>query len=107
MVLDKHGESLKIGDKVFVVGDRVLANNSSEEYEGLHGEVLEIRTDPDKETENEGVDIYVCFDIPEDKDFIKEIESRFSELYRQPKTIDEIPLDLVVMAPEELDIIEE
>lgn len=106
MVLDKHGESLKIGDKVFAVGDRVLANDSSE-YEGLYGEVLEIRTDPDKDTENEGVDIHVCFEIPEDKDFIKKIEARFSELYREPKTIDDIPLDLVVMAPEELDIVEE
>lgn len=107
MVLDKHGESLKIDDKVFTVGGKVLANNSSE-YEGLSGEVLEIRTDPDKDTENEGVDIHVCFEVPEEnEDFIKTIESRFSELYRQPKTIDEIPLDLVVMAPEELDIVED
>ena len=34
------------------------------------------------------------------------IEKRFSELYGEPKTIDEIALDLVIMAPEELEIIE-
>lgn len=105
MILSKCGESLKIDDKVFTVGDRVLTNGSSE-YEGLYGEITEIKTDTDKDTENEGIDIYVCFDVPEDKEVVRVIEKRFSELYGEPKTIDEIALDLVIMAPEELEIIE-
>ena len=105
MILSKYGESLKIGDKVFTVGDRVLANDSFE-YEGLYGEITEIKTDTDKDTENEGVDIHVCFDVPEDEEMVRVIEKRFSELYGEPKTIDEIALDLVIMAPEELEIIE-
>ena len=105
MILSKYGESLKIGDKVFTVGDRVLANDSSD-YEGLYGEITEIKTDTDKDTENEGVDIHVCFDVPVDEEMVRVIEKRFSELYGKPKTIDEIALDLVIMAPEELEIIE-
>jgi hypothetical protein len=106
MILSKYGESLKIGDKVFTVGDRVLANDSSE-YEGLYGEIIEIKTDPDKDTDNEGVDIHVCFEVPEDKKLISEIEDKFSKLYGESKTIDEIALDLVIMTPDMIDVVEE
>lgn len=105
MILNKYGESLKIDDRVFTVGGRVFANESSE-YSGLYGKIVEIRTGADKETDNEGIDIYVSFEEPEDE-LIAELEARFSELYREPKTINEIALDLVIMSPEMLDIIEE
>lgn len=101
MILEKCGESLEIEGRVFTIGDRVLSVDDSE-YGKLYGTILEIRTDPDKDTENEDPDIYVCFDEPEDEELIKELEVRFSELYREPKTIDEIGIDLVIMAPEEL-----
>ena len=52
----------------------------------------------DKETDNEGKDIYVSFETPDDKEKIKIIEERFSKLYRQPMTIDNITLDLVIMS---------
>ena len=40
------------------------------EYEGLYGEITGIKTDTDKDTENEGVDIHVCFDVPEDEEMV-------------------------------------
>lgn len=106
MILERIGESLEIEGRVFTVGDRVLANKNSY-YEGLYGTILDIKTDPDKDTDNEGVDITVCFDVPEDEKLVKEIEERFSDLYGTPKTIDDIALDLVIMAPEQLEIIAE
>ena len=105
MILEKYGESLEIEGKVFSIGGRVRSVDDSD-YGKLYGTILEIRTDPDKDTENEGIDIYVCFDVPEDEEMVRVIEKRFSELYGEPKTIDEIALDLVIMAPEELEIIE-
>jgi len=104
MLLKNFGESLEIGGKVFTVGDRILANDVSD-YEGLYGKITEIKTDPDKDTDNEGIDIHVRFEIPENKEMIKKIEEKFSKLYGEPKTIDEIPLDLVIMAADELEII--
>lgn len=104
MIVNKYGESLKIDDRVFTIGNRVFANESSE-YSGLYGEVIEIRTGDDKDTDNEGIDVYVSFEVPEDEELIAELEDRFSELYGEPKTIDEIALDLVIMSPEMLDIV--
>lgn len=107
MILSRKGESLNIGGKIFTVGSRVKANSISEEYEGLYGEIVEIRTGEDRETENEGIDldIYVRFEIPEHPQDIEKIEKRFSE-YGEPKTIDEIALDLVIMGEDELEPVE-
>jgi len=82
------------------IGSRVIANENSP-YSGLVGVVV------DKETDNEGKDIYVSFETPYDKEKIKILEERFSKLYRQPMTIDNIALDLVIMSKDELIFIEE
>lgn len=105
MILEKIGESLEVDGKVFAVGSRVLSVDGSD-YGKLYGTIVEIRTDSDKDTENEGPDIYVCFDPPEDENTIAELEERFTELYGEPKTIGDIALDLVIMAPEELILVE-
>jgi len=82
------------------IGLKVIANENSP-YSGLVGVVV------DKETDNEGKDIYVSFETPYDKEKIKILEERFSKLYRQPMTIDNIALDLVIMSKDELIFIEE
>lgn len=61
MVLLKTGESLIINNRKFEVGSIVRANAKSI-YEGKIGEIIEIRTDNDKETDNYGPDIYVDFE---------------------------------------------
>ncbi len=100
MIYEKIGESIAADGITFAVGERVIATDS--DYVGLKGYITEIRTGADKETENEMDDIYCCFDIPEDKEEIKLLEEHFSDLFQEKKTIDEIPLDLVIMAPEEI-----
>ncbi len=83
------------------IGSRVIANKNSP-YSGLVGVVVDVRDNSNKETDNEGKDIYVSFETPYDKEKIKILEERFSKLYRQPMTIDNIALDLVIMSKDEL-----
>ena len=100
MIYVKNGEGIITEGVAFVVGQRIIATDS--DYVGLKGYITEIRTGADKETENETNDIYCCFDIPESKEEIKFLEEHFSDLFQEKKTIDDISLDLVIMAPEEL-----
>lgn len=104
MVLSEIGEFLIIEDKIYVVGTKVMGN-SNDDYDGLTGIITEIRTDDDKETDNEGVDIYVCFDEPTDPDLIAKTCKRFSELYQMEKTLETIVFDLVILDPDSIDYI--
>ena len=100
MICTRNGEGITTEGVTFAVGQRIIAIDS--DYAGLKGYITEIRTGADKETENETNDIYCCFDIPESKEEIKLLEEHFSDLFQEKKTIDDISLDLVIMAPEEL-----
>lgn len=102
MILDKKGESFAAEGKTFAVGSVIWANDKSD-YAGLFGIVTEIRDGGDKETENEGADIYCDFDIPHKAHMIAEIETRFSKLYQMPKQIGELPLGGAIMAPDMLE----
>lgn len=88
---------LNIGDWVIVA--------PSDEYGYLLGIVTAIDKlgTPEHETENHGDDVHVdfyAFDYPAER--IAEIEEDFSDLYGEPKTFDELPLDDVIMAPDSL-----
>lgn len=93
----RNGETIITDGKTFTVGERIIATDS--DYVGLKGYITEIRTGRDKETENETSDIYCCFDVPEGAEEIRLLESHFSELFHEKKTIDDLALDLVIMAP--------
>lgn len=100
MICTKKGEGIVTEGVSFSVGQRIIATDS--DYAGLKGYITEIRTGADKETENETNDIYCCFDIPESKEEINLLEEYFSDLFHEKKTIDDITLDLVIMAPDML-----
>lgn len=100
MVYTRNGESITVDGVSFAVGDRIIATDS--DYAGLKGCITEIRTGADKDTENETDDIYCCFDFPEIEEEIRLLEEHFSELFGEPKTRDDIALDLIIMAPDEL-----
>ena len=100
MVCTRNGESITADGVTFAVGDRIIATDS--DYAGLKGYITEIRTGADKDTENETDDIYCCFDSPEKEEEIRLLEEHFSELFGEPKTRDDIAIDLVIMAPDEL-----
>lgn len=99
MILNKPGETFEYEGRKLMIGDQIVANGESE-YDGLFGTITEIRDGEDKETENETPDLYCCFEEPATPYEIDVLEERFTNLCGTPKTIGEIALDLVIMAPE-------
>ena len=102
MLLQENGARFCTEGKVFTIGGIICANDESE-YAGLCGTVMEIRSGDDCETENDTPDIYCAFDPPTSENMVLELEGRFSALYGEPKTMADIALDNVVMAPEMLE----
>lgn len=99
MIINRIGAKLHYKGITYTIGDSVIATSESE-YEGLFGTITEIRDGDDRETDNDTPDIYCTFLPPFDPDEIKSSENRFSCLYRQEKKLEDIALDVVIMAPE-------
>ena len=106
MIYNRHGEEFVFDFKTFVIGGPIIATDESE-YQGLYGTITEIRTDEDRETENDTPDIYCSFEPPVYPHEIRKLESVFSNLYGEPKTLDDISLDEVIMSPEMIRMIPE
>ena len=99
MIINCIGAEFEYKGVSFVIGQPVVGTSQSE-YEGLYGLITEIRDGEDKETENDTPDIYCSFDPPILPYDIEELEKRFSSLYQNPKKLEDISLDEVIMAPE-------
>ena len=99
MIINRIGAEFAYEGVTYVIGAPIVGTPGSE-YEGLYGSITEIRDGEDKETENETPDMECSFEAPVIPYDVKELEERFSELYQYPKAIDDIALDLVIMAPE-------
>lgn len=98
MIINQIGARFEYEGIIYVIGAPIVGTAESE-YEGLYGRITEIRDGKDKETENGAPEIYCSFDAPVLPCEVKELEKRFSELYREPKAIGDIGLGLVIMAP--------
>lgn len=99
MILRENGTRFYVEGKVLTIGGRISANGESE-YESLFGTITEIRSGADRETENDVPDIYCDFETPVAEETLRELEERFSGLYGEAKTIDDISLDCVIMPPD-------
>lgn len=105
MVANKSGESVEFEGVTYTVGAAVSVNKTSD-YAGLVGKIIEIATDDDMDTDNDYIDIYCDFDEPTDPEVISKLEKRFGHIYGNPKTIQDICLDGIVMAPDEISLID-
>lgn len=105
MILNKSNQTFEYEGKKYKIGDRIVATAVSDEYEGLIGHITEIRDGDDKDTENETPDIYCTFYAPIMPYDVQQIEERFSNAYGEPKKIEDIVLDVVIMAPEMIVVI--
>ena len=105
MIINRIGAPFHYDGITYKIGGKVYANDASE-YEGLYGIITEIRDGDDRETENDTPDIYCQFLPPVLPDEIKVLEARFSELYGTEKHLDELGLDMVILAPEMLRVLE-
>lgn len=99
MIINSPGATFTYGDVVYTLGEKIYANGESD-YQGLIGCIYEIRDGEDKETENEGPDFYCSFNPPVSPYDIDELERRFTSLYKSQTTLENIALDMVIMAPE-------
>ena len=104
MIINKQNQVFIYNGVEYKIGQNVIATNESD-YAGLFGTITEIRDGKDKETENETPDIYCTFDKPILPYKISDVEERFSKLYGEAKKIDDIPLDCVILSPEEIKIL--
>lgn len=104
MIINKDGMRYTYNGTTYTIGAAVVATEESE-YQGLCGIITEIRDGVDRETENDTPDIYCWFEPPLFPKEIQELEQRFSDLYQTPKKLDEITLDMVIMAPEMVRVI--
>ena len=93
MKYNKSGEMFFYEDKMFIVGEEVYATEC--DYAGLLGRITKIRTGDDKDTENEGPDIYCSFYSP----ILKQDAALLSKMRLG---CEDLSLDLVIMAPEML-----
>lgn len=98
MIMNRTGAKFEYEGTTYVIGAPIIATSASE-YRGLHGIITEIRDGKDKEScsDNDGPIFFCEFDPPVRPCDIEELEAVFSDLYQQPKTIEDITLDLVVM----------
>ena len=102
MIYTHYGTGITFNGVNFYVGMRVHANQLSD-YAGLYGIITEIRTEDDRETDNDSPDIYCRFDAPVLSMEVAVLEARFSYLHMKRMTLDDISLDMIVMAPEMLE----
>lgn len=107
MFFNKSNQTFEFEGKKYTIGDKVFATETSGIYEGLIGYITEIRDGDDRETENEAPDIYCTFFEPIIPFDVEQIEMRFSKAYGEPKKIADIALDIVIMAPEMIEVISE
>lgn len=105
MVANKIGESIEFEDITYIVGAAVSVDKRSD-YAGLVGKITEIATGGDMDTDNDCIDIYCDFEEPTDPEVIKKLEKRFSCIYGEPRTLQDICLDGIVMAPDEIWLID-
>ena len=104
MIYNRIGAVCRHEGAEFRVGDMVVATPESP-WEGLCGTITEIRDGDDRETENDSIDIYCEFLPPIHPEEIRRLEDRFSDLYGMEKRLDNISLDMVIMAPSMIRVI--
>lgn len=105
MIIDRIGAQYEYEGTTYTIGGKIYANEASE-YEGLFGIITEIRDGDDRETDNETPDIYCEFMPPVLPEQIKALEDRFSHLYRTEKHMEDIGIDMVIMAPDMLRVLD-
>lgn len=98
MILRTPGDEFQYNGILYKIGEPIIGTEQSE-YEGLIGSIVAITDGEDKRTENSTPDFYCCFDPPVLPYDIKQLEEIFSDLYDFPKTLEDIILDYVIMAP--------
>lgn len=105
MIYNRSGARFEYMGTTYTIGGKVYANSESI-YEGLYGIIREIRTDADLETDHDTPDIYCDFILPVLPEEIKMITDRFSSFWGKEKQIEELDLEMVIMVPDMLTVLD-
>ena len=101
MIKKQPGEIFLYENILYSIGDWIQCIEGSD-YAGLNGVITEIRDGEDRETDNAAPDIYCRLQIPKDAELVQKLEARFSGLYGKTVKIAKVPLDRVILSPDEL-----
>ena len=104
MILRCPGAEYSHDNTSYAIGATVMATDQSP-YAGMLGTITEIRDGQDRETDNEAPDIYCSFDTPVIPAEIEKLEKVFSNLHGTPKTLQDIALQRVIMAPDMIQVL--
>lgn len=105
MIINRVGAQFHYDGITYSIGGKVRANSESD-YEGLYGIIAEIRDGEDRETDHDTPDIYCDFMPPVLPDEIKALEELFSSVYGEEMELDDIGLEMVIMTPDMLCVLE-
>ena len=105
MIYNRSGAQFDYRDITYTIGGKVYAIDESV-YAGLYGVIREIRTGEDLETDHDTPDIYCEFMPPVLPDEIKAFETHFAHLYGTEKRLDDVGIDMVIMAPDMLVVLD-
>ena len=105
MSYNRSGAQFEYQGITYTIGGKVYANSESI-YEGLYGIIREIRTGEDLETDHDTPDIYCDFIPPVLPDDIKKTVDRFSSFWGTEKQIEELDLEMVIMVPDMLSVLD-
>ena len=101
MIKKQTGETFLYENTLYSIGDWIQCTEGSD-YAGLNGVITEIRDGEDRESDNAAPDIYCRLQIPKDAELVQKLEARFSGLYGKTVKIAKVPLDRVILSPDEL-----
>ena len=91
----KPGAVVEYEGVIYSVGSWIIVREHSE-YAGLTGVIVEM-------SDEEGdLDITCNLIPPTNPEEIAKLEAHFSKIYGEPKALIDIPLDLVILAPDEI-----
>ena len=100
MIVERNGETYFYDGTDWVIGSKVVVTDG--DYRGLNGTLLSVRNGEDIDTDNDEPDFYCSLQPPALPNNVAEFEQRMSRLYGKPKQAEDIPLDEVILSPEEL-----
>lgn len=98
MIYDRLIDKVVIDGKTYGVRDPIIGTEGSI-YEGLYGEITEIRDGGDREFEDRAADIYCDFQLPVKKSALEEARKRLLENGYAADSNGNIDLSDVIVAP--------
>lgn len=101
MIKKQPGETFLYENTLYSIGDWIQCTEGSD-YAGLNGVITEIRDGEDRESDNAEPDIYCRLQMQKNAELAQKLEERFSGLYGKTVKIAKVPLDRVILSPDEL-----